>query len=191
MVRPHIGGSPKPKELFPLRAMVTHWHGEGKGVVFRGGGTRPKAALRTRPEVDLAGFVAAASSEPGSQWPDLASPARASPPRSGWRWIGHILPPTVTTSLAYVTAQLVDEKGESFTMPKEDVRLQFKVSGAGTLAGVGNGDPTALESSQSGVRSTYRGHAVAVVRVVKAPGPITVEVSAEPLPTASVQITSH
>jgi beta-galactosidase len=93
--------------------------------------------------------------------------------------------------LAYITAQLIDGKGEPVATAKEDVQLQFRVTGAGALAGVGNGDPKALESFQSGVRSTFWGRAVAVVRSGKTPGPITVEVNTVSLPAASVQITSQ
>ena len=79
--------------------------------------------------------------------------------------------------LAYVTAELVDAKGQPTYMPNADKLLTFKVDGAGVLAGVGNGDPTALESFQSGKRSTFRGRAVAVIRAGRSPGTIRMEVT--------------
>ena len=88
--------------------------------------------------------------------------------------------------LAYVTAELVDAKGHPVYMPDTDKPLTFKVDGAGVLAGVGNGSPTALESFQSGRRSTFRGRAVAVIRAGHKPGPIRLEVSGDGLPSATV-----
>jgi len=90
--------------------------------------------------------------------------------------------------LAYVTAELVDAKGHAIYMPEGDRRLTFKVDGAGVLAGVGNGDPTALESFQSGPRSTFRGRAVAVIRAARAPGPIRIDVGGTGMPSATVTL---
>jgi beta-galactosidase len=90
--------------------------------------------------------------------------------------------------LAYVTAQLVDAQGRPTYARKDDRRLVFKVRGAGVLAGVGNGDPVALESFQSGARSTFHGRAVAVLRAVRAPGSAVVDVTGPDLPPTSVTI---
>jgi beta-galactosidase len=91
--------------------------------------------------------------------------------------------------LAYVTAELVDAKGRPTYMPDADTLLTFKVDGAGVLAGVGNGNPTALESFQSGKRSTFHGRAVAVIRAGHKPGPIRMEVSGAGLTPATVAVT--
>ncbi|QUD90331.1 glycoside hydrolase family 2 TIM barrel-domain containing protein [Phenylobacterium montanum] len=90
--------------------------------------------------------------------------------------------------LAYVTAELVDAQGRPVWARKNDVGLSFKVLGAGVLAGVGNGDPVALESFQSGKRSTYHGRAVAVVRAGDKPGAVQVEVTGAGLPPATLAI---
>nr|WP_255586725.1 glycoside hydrolase family 2 TIM barrel-domain containing protein [Hephaestia mangrovi] len=90
--------------------------------------------------------------------------------------------------LAYVTAELVDAKGRPTYMPESDRLLTFKVEGAGVLAGVGNGDPTALESFQSGKRSTFHGRAVAVIRAGRRPGPIRMEVQGAGLPPVAVTV---
>jgi len=92
--------------------------------------------------------------------------------------------------LAYVTAELVDAKGQPTYMPEADKLLSFKVDGAGLLAGVGNGNPTALESFQSGKRSTFRGRAVAVVRAGRKPGAIRLEVSGAGLTPATIAVTA-
>jgi len=90
--------------------------------------------------------------------------------------------------LAYVTAELIDADGSRVTRRNEDKPLTFKVAGPATLAGVGNGDPVALESFQSGRRSTFHGRAVGVVRAGKLPGLISVEVTSPDLPSASASI---
>ena len=90
--------------------------------------------------------------------------------------------------LAYVTAEVVDALGNPIYQREDDKRLVFKVGGVATLAGVGNGDPVALESFQSGVRSTFHGRAVAVVRAGKVAGSTTIEVTGEGLPAASATV---
>ena len=90
--------------------------------------------------------------------------------------------------LAYVTAQLVDAQGRPTYIRKDDRRLAFEVHGAGVLVGVGNGDPVALESFQSGARLTFHGRAVAVVRATRAPGSAVVDVTGPDLPPTSVTI---
>jgi len=92
--------------------------------------------------------------------------------------------------LAYVTAELVDAKGRATYMPDADKLLTFKVDGAGVLAGVGNGNPTALESFQGGKRSTFHGRAVAVIRAGHKPGAIRMEVSGPGLTPAVAAVTA-
>jgi len=91
--------------------------------------------------------------------------------------------------LAYIAAELVDSNGVAITSQKDDKLLAFKVSGAASLAGVGNGHPAALESFQSGQRSTFRGRAVAVVRSSKIAGTAVVDVSGPELPAVSASVT--
>jgi len=93
--------------------------------------------------------------------------------------------------LAYVTAQLVDAKGRPTYMPDADKLLTFKVEGAAVLAGVGNGNPTALESFQSGHRSTFHGRAVAVVRASRKPGETRIEATGTGLTPATITIAAQ
>lgn len=90
--------------------------------------------------------------------------------------------------LAYITAELLDDKNVPTYKRTSDRLLHFSVRGAGTLAGVGNGNPMAVESFQSGARSTFNGRAVAVVRAGKIPGNVVVEVSSDELPTATATV---
>jgi len=90
------------------------------------------------------------------------------------------------TDLGFVTAELVDAHGRVVYDEGADTTLRFDVTGAGVLAGVGNGKPYGTESFQSGVRSTFHGEAVAAVRAATSLGAITVKVSAEGLPAQQI-----
>jgi beta-galactosidase len=90
--------------------------------------------------------------------------------------------------LAYVTVELVDSKGTPIYAQADDRNLNVKVSGAGTLAGIGNGNPIDTSSFQSGRRKTFHGRVVAVVRAGTKAGPIIVEIESDHMPARSVQI---
>jgi beta-galactosidase len=63
-----------------------------------------------------------------------------------------------------------------------------RVRGAGTLAGIGNGNPIDVSSFQSGERKTFHGRVVAVVRAGTLAGPIVIDVDAEGLPSRQVRL---
>jgi len=91
-------------------------------------------------------------------------------------------------SLAYVTVQLVDAAGTPIYAQDGDRNVRVTVSGAGALAGFGNGNPCDAASLQRGLRKTFHGRAVAVVRAGTEAGPIVVEIEAEGLPVRQVRI---
>jgi beta-galactosidase len=64
--------------------------------------------------------------------------------------------------LSYVTMEVVDENG--LTCPTADFDIQLKVSGAGTIAGVGNGNPQSMESFQSDHIKLFYGKAMLILR---------------------------
>jgi beta-galactosidase len=90
--------------------------------------------------------------------------------------------------IAYVTANLVDASGRSTYLTQDDLPLSFRVTGAGELAGVGNGNPYGTESFTSGLRRTFHGRAVAAVRSATKPGSITVSVTAPNMKPTSIQV---
>jgi beta-galactosidase len=90
--------------------------------------------------------------------------------------------------LAYVTVQLVDAAGTPIYAQDDDRNVRVTVSGAGTLAGFGNGNPQDVSSLQSGLRKTFHGQAVAVVRAGTEAGPIVVEIEVEGLPVRQVRL---
>jgi beta-galactosidase len=53
--------------------------------------------------------------------------------------------------------------------------IGFKVSGAGALLGVGNGDPNCQESDKGTKRSLFNGLAQVIVQSTKRPGEIHIE----------------
>jgi beta-galactosidase len=89
-------------------------------------------------------------------------------------------------ALAYVTVALVDAQGAPIYARSDDRRVQVRVTGAGRLAGLGNGDPQDAASFQSGDRKTFHGQVVAAVQAGITAGPIEVEVSVEGLPARKV-----
>ncbi len=90
--------------------------------------------------------------------------------------------------LAYVTVELVDANGTPIYAQDGDRNVRVTVSGAGALAGFGNGNPQDATSLQSGNRKTFHGRAVAVVRAGTEAGPITIEVEADGLPARRIEI---
>jgi beta-galactosidase len=92
------------------------------------------------------------------------------------------------TDISYVAATLVDAGGTPIYATPSDRQLSFRVAGAGTLAGAGNGNPIGTESLQSGVRTSFHGRAVAAVRSGAKPGRITVTVTAPGLKAAKIEV---
>ena len=66
----------------------------------------------------------------------------------------------------------------------------MRVEGAGTLAALGSGDLTAMDSYAGSECALYQGRALAVVRAADRPGKITMTVSAPGLPPAKLALRS-
>lgn len=95
--------------------------------------------------------------------------------------------------VAMLRVEVLDKEGR--TVPTASSLIQFKVSGAGTLIGVGNGDPNCQESDKESRRSLFNGLAQVIVQSTRAPGTITVEAFSEgwpppKLPPTTVSITT-
>ena len=73
-------------------------------------------------------------------------------------------------------------------VPITDNVVNFRVSGAGKLIGVGNGDPTDHESDKGTVRKAFCGYCMALAQSAKTAGSITVEATSPGLTSASVTI---
>lgn len=88
--------------------------------------------------------------------------------------------------LSYVTVEVLDEAGQ--VVPQATIPVSFKLVGAGSLAGVGNGNPTDLSSFQSKQKSTFNGRCLAIVRPEGNAGTITLKATAPGLKDAELKI---
>lgn len=79
--------------------------------------------------------------------------------------------------LAIVTVEALDKDGRA--VPTANNRIGFKVSGEGTLIGVGNGDPNCQESDKEPRRSLFNGLAQVILQSTKRPGEIRIEATKE------------
>jgi beta-galactosidase len=75
--------------------------------------------------------------------------------------------------VAILKVEALDKEGRP--VPTAGNLIGFKVSGAGTLIGVGNGDPNCQESDKEPRRSLFNGLAQAIVQSTKRPGEIHIE----------------
>jgi beta-galactosidase len=73
-------------------------------------------------------------------------------------------------------------------VPITDNVVTFKVSGAGKLIGVGNGDPTDQEPDKGNARKAFSGYCMAIAQASKTADGITVEASSPGLTSASVTV---
>ena len=75
--------------------------------------------------------------------------------------------------VAVIKVEVLDKQGRA--VPTAMNTLSFKVSGAGALIGVGNGDPNSQESDKASKRSLFNGLAQVIVQASKEAGEIIVE----------------
>ena len=88
--------------------------------------------------------------------------------------------------VAMFAVEVQDAQGR--VLPITDNVVNFRVSGAGKLAGTGNGDPTDHEADKGAVRKAFCGYLMALVQAAKGAGSITIEASSPGLTSASVTI---
>ena len=79
--------------------------------------------------------------------------------------------------VAILTVEALDNEGRP--VPTAGNLIGFKVSGAGSLIGVGNGDPNCQESDKEPRRSLFNGLAQVIVQSTKRPGEIHIEAAKE------------
>lgn len=78
---------------------------------------------------------------------------------------------------AILTIEALDKEGRH--VPRANDLIGFKVSGAGRLIGVGNGDPNCQESDKEPRRSLFNGLAQVIIQSTKQPGEIQIEAAQE------------
>ncbi len=80
------------------------------------------------------------------------------------------------------------QDGQGRTVPVTDNEVVFRVSGAGKLIGVGNGDPTDHASDKGTSRKAFSGYCMALVQSSKNAGNIRIEAASPGLTSASISI---
>lgn len=90
--------------------------------------------------------------------------------------------------LSYVNVEIVDNAG--VRNPKFDGQLSFTIDGPATIIAVANANPVSIESYQSNKRKAWRGRCMVILRSTKQAGIITLQATANGLPSGSVRITS-
>ncbi|MCL2659375.1 MAG: DUF4982 domain-containing protein [Acidobacteriaceae bacterium] len=79
--------------------------------------------------------------------------------------------------VAVITIDVLDKEGRA--VPRASNLVNFKVTGAGALIGVGNGDPNCLESDHEPKRSLFNGLAQVLLQSTKTAGEIQIEASTD------------
>lgn len=80
------------------------------------------------------------------------------------------------SDVSVVNVSVQDKDGNMVT--DSSLKVEFAVSGVGTIKGVGNGKPDSIEPDKSSVRELYAGRAVVLVESTFEPGIITVTAKA-------------
>ena len=88
--------------------------------------------------------------------------------------------------VAMFSVEVQDAQGR--VLPTTDNVVKFRVSGAGKLIGVGNGDPTDHESDRGTVRKAFCGYCMALVQSAKSAGDITITAESPGLTSATATI---
>ncbi len=82
--------------------------------------------------------------------------------------------------VSVLTVEVLDKEGRA--IPTAANKISFRVSGEGSIIGVGNGDPNCQESDKEPERSLFNGLAQVIVQGTRTPGTITVEAYCKPYP---------
>ena len=90
--------------------------------------------------------------------------------------------------VAMFAVEVQDAQGR--VVPLADNRVDFKVAGCGRLIGVGNGQPSSLESDKGAARKAFCGLCMGIVQAARQAGSVTVEVTSPGLAPATVTITT-
>ena len=94
--------------------------------------------------------------------------------------------PADGVSCIHLEFNLLDEEGTF--VPQADHLIRFKISGPADNIGVDNGDALDLASTKINQRKLFNGKCLMILQSQKTPGVVTVEASAEGLPTEMIEL---
>ncbi len=88
--------------------------------------------------------------------------------------------------LSFLLVEAIDKDG--LTHPLADNRIKIEISGPGTIAGVGNGNPQSLNPFRSDELSLFYGKAMIILRSGNEEGDVEIKVTSGGLEPATVKI---
>jgi len=88
-----------------------------------------------------------------------------------------------------VAVSIVDDKGR--LVPNADKRITFKLTGAGRILGVGNGNPADHDTDRADNRNTFHGHCIAVIQAGSKPESFELTATSPGLTPASVSFATN
>ncbi|MEO0473162.1 MAG: glycoside hydrolase family 2 TIM barrel-domain containing protein, partial [Bacteroidota bacterium] len=91
--------------------------------------------------------------------------------------------------LSFITVRVEDKNGN--VCPLADDLVNFTISGAGTLAAVGNGNQRSMESFQAPFRKAFNGLCLLIVRTTPEAGLIKVKAKGKGLGEASLELVTE
>jgi beta-galactosidase len=86
----------------------------------------------------------------------------------------------------YIKVELVDEKG--ILVPFADNTISFRISGAGKLVAVGNGNPASHTPFKGNVMEAWQGRCLAIIQSGSNKGTVTLSASADGVKPASITV---
>lgn len=92
--------------------------------------------------------------------------------------------------LAFIAAKITDQDG--LTVPIADNLIRFKISGPGTIAAVGNGDPTNHDSFRSRQYKAFHGQCLVIIQSIEGQdGPIRLTAESDTITGGEIVVMSR
>ena len=88
--------------------------------------------------------------------------------------------------LAYITVEITDAQGN--VVPDATIPIEFSISGAGKLAGIGNGSPVEMASFSQLKINTFKGNCLVILRSDKNKGKIKLSAFSNGLQPSAIEI---
>ena len=90
--------------------------------------------------------------------------------------------------LSYITVKLEDT--QNIHNPKIDKLVEFEIEGPATIVGVGNGNPTSIQSFQANKVTTWRGRCLLIVKSKNKVGKITLKAKSDKMKSGVIELSA-